>query len=81
MGHYRWNNEKNEILKRERGITFEQIIMHIERGGLIEIVANPNQEKYHGQQLLVVEITKYIFLVPCVEIEAGKVLKTLIPSR
>jgi len=81
MGHYRWNNEKNEILKRERGITFEQIIMHIERGGLLDIVAHPNQEKYPGQQLLVVEIANYIFLVPCIENEDGKFLKTIIPSR
>jgi len=81
MDHYRWNKEKNERLKIERGVSFEQITMHIERGDLLDIVAHPNQEKYPNQQLLVVEINDYVYLVPFVENENGKFLKTIIPSR
>ena len=81
MDHYRWNKEKNERLKIERGVSFEQITMHIERGDLLDIVAHPNQEKYPTQQLLVVEINDYVYLVPFVENENGKFLKTIIPSR
>ena len=81
MDHYKWNKEKNERLKTERGISFEQIIMHIERGDVLDIVAHPNQKKYPNQQLLVVEINDYVYLVPFVENENGKFLKTIIPSR
>ena len=81
MDHYKWNREKNERLKIERGMSFEQITMHIERGDVLDIVAHPNQEKYPKQQLLVVEINDYVYLVPFVENENGKFLKTIIPSR
>ena len=81
MDYYKWNKEKNERLKTERGISFEQITMHIERGDLLDIVANPNQSKYPNQQILVVKINDYVYLVPFVENENGKILKTMIPSR
>jgi len=81
MDHYRWNKEKNERLKIERCVSFEQITMHIERGDVLDIVSHPNQEKYPNQQLLVVEINDYVYLVPFVENENGKFLKTIIPSR
>lgn len=75
MDYYKWDKEKNERLKAERGISFEQITMHIERGDVLDILAHPNQ------QLLVVEINNYVFLVPFVENEDGRFLKTIIPSR
>ena len=79
MDHYRWNKEKNEQLKIECGVSFEQITMHIERGDLLDIVTHPNQEKYPNQQLLVVKINDYVYLVPFVE--NGKFLKIILPSR
>jgi uncharacterized DUF497 family protein len=81
MDYYKWSHEKNEKLKAERGVSFEQIVMHIEKGDLLDIVAHPNQEKYPNQQLLVVEINHYVFLVPFIENKTGKFLKTIIPSR
>ena len=81
MDHYTWNKEKNEKFKIERGISFEQIAMHIERGDVLDIVDHPNQKKYPNQQLLVVEINKYAYLVPFVEDKNSKFLKTIIPSR
>ncbi len=81
MEHYKWNNEKNEKLKTERDVSFEQITMHIERGDVLDIVKHPNQKKYPNQQLLVVEINNYAYLIPFVEDENGKFLKTIIPSR
>jgi len=81
MDYYKWNKEKNERLKIERGISFEQITMHIERGDLLDIVIHPNQSKYPNQQILVVEINDYVYLVPFIENENGKFLKTIIPSR
>ena len=81
MDHYKWNIDKNEKLKVERGISFEQIAMHIERGDVLDIVEHPNQKKYPNQQLLVVEINNYAYLIPFVEDENSKFLKTIIPSR
>jgi hypothetical protein len=81
MAYYRWNRENNERLKAERAIGFEQVIQHIESGDLIDIIGHPNQAKYSNQQILVVKIETYVYLVPFVEDEEGKFLKTIIPSR
>ena len=81
MDHYKWNIEKNEKLKVERGISFEQIAMHIERGDVLDILDHPNQKRYPNQQLLVFEINSYAYLVPFVEDKNSKFLKTIIPSR
>ncbi|PID39459.1 MAG: toxin [Proteobacteria bacterium] len=81
MDYYKWDNQKNEKLKAERGISFERIVMHIERGDVLDLVVHPNQKKYPGQQIIVVEISEYIYLVPFVESPDGKFLKTIIPSR
>ena len=81
MTYYKWNYEKNERLKTERGVGFEQVILHIEHGDLIDVIEHPNQSKYPNQQILVVKIRDYAYLVPFVEDEEGKFLKTVIPSR
>ena len=81
MDYYKWDFQKNENLKIERGISFEQVVMHIERGDVLDLVAHPNQGKYPGQQIIVVEINEYAYLVPFVESSEGKFLKTIIPSR
>ena len=81
MDYYRWNYEKNLTLKAERGISFEQVAMHIERGDVLDVVQHTNQKRYPNQQILVVEIDNYAYLVPFVEDDKGKFLKTIIPSR
>ena len=81
MTYYKWNHDKNERLKAERGLSFEQVILHIERGDLIDVIEHPNQSKYPNQQILIVKIKNYAYLVPFVEDEEGKFLKTIIPSR
>ena len=81
MDYYKWDFQKNEKLKVERGISFEQIVMHIERGDVLDLVAHPNPKKYPHQQIIVVEINEYAYLVPFVESSEGKFLKTIIPSR
>ena len=81
MDYYKWDFTKNETLKVDRGISFEQIVMHIERGDVLDLVAHPNQKKYPGQQIIVVEINESAYLVPFVESSEGKFLKTIIPSR
>ena len=81
MKYYFWNNDKNEKLKKERGISFEDVIYYIENEKLYAILKNKNQAKYPGQKIYVVEINNYAYLVPFVETEREIFLKTIIPSR
>ena len=81
MDYYRWNTSKNEDLKAKRGIGFERTIMHIERGDVLDVVDHPNRERCPNQQILVVEIDDYVYLVPSVENDEGRFLKTIVPSR
>jgi len=62
MAHYQWNPEKNEQLKAERGLSFEQMVMHIEGGDLLAVSEHPNQGRYPGQQILVVRVGDYVYL-------------------
>ncbi len=81
MKPFRWGAEKNDQLVLERGISFEQIVVAIEAGGLLDILAHPNPSKYPKQKVLVVACDGYAYLVPFVEEEDRFFLKTLIPSR
>ena len=81
MKPFRWSAEKNEVLKLERGISFERIVVAVESGGLLDILAHPNQAKYPRQRVLVVSCDSYAYLVPFVEEEGYFFLKTVIPSR
>ncbi|MHB1353305.1 MAG: BrnT family toxin [Thiobacillus sp.] len=81
MKPYRWSPGKNVTIKAERGISFESIVVAIEAGGLLDILAHPNQAKYPRQRVLVVASDGYAYLVPFVEEESYFFLKTIIPSR
>lgn len=81
MKPFRWGPEKNEQLKLERGVSFEQIVVAVEAGGLLDILAHPNQARYPNQKVLVVASDGYAYLVPFVEEEDHYFLKTVIASR
>ena len=81
MKPFRWSPEKGEALKVARGISFESIVVSVESGGLLDILAHPNQTKYPRQRVLVVACENYAYLVPFVEEEEHFFLKTVIPSR
>ena len=76
-----WNPEKNEILKAQRGVSFEDVVFHISTGDILETIDHPNQERYAGQQVHVIAIEDYIYLVPFVESDEEIFLKSIIPSR
>lgn len=81
MKYYDWDVKKNEKLKSERGISFEDIVFEIFRGAEVDIFEHPNQLKYPGQKVSVVIVDDYAYLVPYVESESSIFLKTIIPSR
>ena len=68
-------------MKEHRGVCFEQVVIIMAKGEVLEIVDHPNREKYPGQKIALVTINDYVFLVPYVEDEEGIYLKTIIPSR
>jgi hypothetical protein len=78
MKYLNWNFEKNELLKAERGISFEEIALIIESGNILGIEENPG---YPNQKIYVLEIENYAYIVPCVESENQIFLKTAFPSR
>ncbi len=81
MKCFSWDPEKSAILEQERGVTFEAVVFHIERGDVLDILEHPNQERYGGQRMFVVAIDDYAYLVPFVETDTEVFLKTIIPSR
>ncbi|MGN8157949.1 BrnT family toxin [Salinisphaera sp. RV14] len=76
-----WSREKNALLKAERGVSFEDAVFHIMAGDVLDTIEHPNQARYPGQQIHVLEIEDYVYLVPFVETEDEVFLKTIIPSR
>ena len=54
MSHYAWNSGKNAELIKERGISFERVIYHIEKDGLLEVISHPNLSKYPNQKMFIV---------------------------
>ena len=78
---FNWNAEKNQFLIRERRISFERIVFEIASGNELAVLEHPNQEKYPGQKILMVQVDDYVYAVPFIETETEIFLKTIIPSR
>ena len=75
------NAEKNQFLMEFRGVSFDLIAPLIREGDILDVYENPNQERYPGQQIFVVRIDDYAYLVPFIEQGGNVFLKTIIPSR
>ena len=78
---FRWGAEKNAELQAERGVSFEQVVVAVEAGGLLDVVTHPNPARYPNQRVMVVAWDGYAYLVPYVEEADHYFLKTVIPSR
>jgi uncharacterized DUF497 family protein len=78
---YDWNPEKNEWLKKERKISFEEVVFHLSQGDVWKVADHPDQKKYPGQKIYFVIIDDHIYLVPHIVSEEHIFLKTIIPSR
>ena len=80
MKYYDWNDRKNELLKKLRGVSFEQVVLAIVSGDLIDRIKHPNPKKYPNQKIFLVKIENYIYSVPYVEDDKKIFLKTIIPN-
>ena len=81
MKYYDWNDDKNDLLKKSRCVSFEQVVLAIVSGDLVDRVRHPNPEKYPNQRIFFVKIEDYIYSVPYVEDDEKIFLKTVIPNR
>ncbi len=81
MKLFEWNSGKNAQLKEERGISFEDIVFYIDRGDVLDVVPHPQQSKYPGQRMFIINVENFACLVPFIESEDVIFLKTIIPSR
>ena len=81
MKYFDWSVKKNEVLRAERNVVFEDIVFSIMQGGLLDIIEHPDKKRYPNQRIFVVEINDYAYVVPFVEDENIIFLKTIIPSR
>ena len=80
MKYFDWNDEKNELLKKTRGVSFEQVELAIAPGDLIDRLTHPNPSKYPNQKIFLVKIDNYVFSVPYVEDSKIIFLKTILPN-
>ena len=80
MQKIQWDSGKNEKLKKERGISFEEVAVCIEYKQVLAIIEAPGK-KHKGQKVLIVILNNYVYYVPFVKYNQGIFLKTIIPSR
>jgi uncharacterized DUF497 family protein len=74
MKKFKWDEEKNKLLKKERGVSFEEIL------GSKFLGAEKHRSRAN-QMVLLFEHEKYVWVVPCVVDEERIFLKTMFPSR
>ena len=81
MKYHNWNEDKNNLLKKERGISFEEVIFHLSIGNVWKEAEHPDMTNYPGQRTYFVVIEDYVYLVPHIVEREHIFLKTIIPSR
>ena len=81
MGQFEWNEEKNKLLKKERKISFEEIVEALRKKKILDRFKHPNEDRYPHQEIMVVEIRGNAYLVPFIEDKEKYFLKTIYRSR
>lgn len=79
--NFDFNNEKNQLLLHERGVTFQDVIEVVLNKGVLADFPHPNTDRYPNQRIIVVEIDSYTYCVPYLTDGATIFLKTIFPSR
>lgn len=72
MPEYNWNPGKDQWLRRNRGLSLDDVVYHITHGGLLGDIEHPNQQLHPGQRL---------YLVPFFRDGDVESLRTFYPSR
>lgn len=80
MKYFDWNKDKNELLKQEREVCFEDFESAIDDGRVLDVIEHPNKTKYANQMIFVFVKEDYVYLVPFVEDDEKIFLKTIFAS-
>ncbi len=78
---FRWNEDKSNILKAQRGFGFEDAVEQISKNGVLDHYKHPNQTQYPNQYIFVILLGGYVHYVPYVKDGDDIFLKNIIPSR
>ena len=78
MKYFDWDERKNQKLKRERDIGFEDVVIVIDEGRLLVTL---DHSKRPNQKIYIVNVGGYAYMVPFIEDEEKRFLKTIYPSR
>ena len=78
---YEWSPDKNEWLKENRGISFEEVLEALTTHAFVIDARNPNEKKYPNQHVLILKLRGYVHVVPYSEDNNKRFLKTIYPSR
>ena len=97
MPIYHWDAQKDALLQRARGISFRDVVRHIQQGGLLDTIKRPNPlrhpgprifiVRHPGPRIFIVRIGNYAYIencawrVPFETTETGLFLRTAYPSR
>ena len=81
MVDIKWDEEKNKLLKKTRGVSFDDVILALQDDRFIAIEEHPNKNRYPHQKILILNLNNYIHIVPFVESENEIFLKTIYPDR
>jgi uncharacterized DUF497 family protein len=76
--YFEWSDEKNELLKDTRGISFEDVVLSLSSGKLLDKIKSPTHK---NQECYVLEINDYVYIIPFAKDEKKVFLKTIYPSR
>ncbi len=77
---YSFSAEKNALLKAERGVNFDDVIFLLENDCLLEISHNKSSN-HLNQEIMVIKINEYAYIVPFVRNDDEVFMKTIYPSR
>lgn len=77
---FNWDEDKNDWLRRERGVCFEDVLDCFQNGEFFGVFENPSAN-FPNQTVFLVRIDGYPHIVPFVENEKEIFLKTIIPDR
>ena len=78
---FRWEEGKNETLIETRAVSFDEIVTELINQNYIEVIENPNKERYAHQHLVFLNIRSYVYVVPFIETPEEFILITIYPSR
>jgi hypothetical protein len=56
VSEFDWSDEKNELLGHTRKVCFEDVVVCIQYGGVLDVIQHPNREYYPRQNIIVLNM-------------------------